>query len=265
MIRITTLTTLIIITLLAVIISSCSGSSDTENYHEPPEHEGFSEVMGLLANSDAKRSETYQDTLDILYDLGIYGFDEGDLSACKNDDLKSHYLQRQLPNDLRKAVQNRFTDASGEEIFDYLVNLADKSEEQINNDLNAGNYKPSSSNLFHIDMESNLLMHLIWLAAEKGSIDALNEIGAAQTYCYQDTEQDIENAILNLQRASDKGDILANMTLGKIYYSGIGGYKNKELGIKHRNIALDAAIKKLRAAEVWQADTSNTPKNPLDP
>jgi len=250
---------------LAGIISSCSGNSDIGNHYKPHEHEEFSEVMELLKNSDATRSETYQEALDLLHDLGIYGFDEDDLSACQNDELKSHYLQRQLPNDLRKAVQNRFKDASGEEIFDYLVNLADKSEEQISNDLNSGSYNQSSSKIFHIDLESKLLMHLIWLAAEKGNIDALNEIGAAQTYCYQDTEQDIENAILNLKKAADKGDVLANMTLGKIYYSGIGGYKNIELGIGHRNIALEAAIKKLRAAEVWQAENANTPKNPLDP
>ena len=221
--------------------------------------------MDLLTNSDAPRSDTYQETLDLIHDLGIYGFDEDNLSACEKDGLKSHYLQRQLPNNLRKAVQNRFKDAEGEEIFDYLVNLANKSEDQINNDLTTGDYEASKSKVFHIDMDSNLLMHLIWLAAEKGNIDALNEIGAAQTYCYQDTEQDIENAILNLKEAADKGDVLANMTLGKIYYSGIGGYKNIELGIEHRNIALEAAIKKLRAAEVWQADNSNTPKNPLDP
>jgi hypothetical protein len=248
-----------------ILIAACSQNSHLEPSNHSHEHEELNEVMELLTDNDIPRSESYQAALNILHDLGVYGFDQDNLSACKNDDLKSHYLQRQLPNDLRKAVQNRFKDASGEEIFNYLVNLADKSEEQINNDLNSDVYKSSKSNLFYIDMESSLLMHLIWLAAEKGNIDALNEIGAAQIYCYQDTEQDIENAVLYLKKAAHKGDILANMTLGKIYHSGLGGFSDKTLGKKYRDIAFSGAIEMLSEAKVLDTQEEHMPKNPLEP
>lgn len=237
---------------LLIIIAACSPTLDPKDHYQPHNHPELEEVMGLLTRDKPARSDTYQSSLDLLYELGNYGFDEDSFDNCKKNELKSFYQKRQLPDALKKSVEKRFENTSGNEIFNYVINFSGNLEDKINKDLN------TKQNLYRKEYRDDLLSYLIFLAAEKGNIEALYEIGAAQTYCYLGIKQDIESAVIVLKRAADAGDSLANMTLGKIYYSGIEGFSDKALGKEYRLAALDAAIKKLQNAEVLNPESNLT-------
>jgi len=91
-------------------------------------------------------------------------------------------------------------------------------------------------------------------AAQKGHKYALNEIGAAQLYCYNGVQQDIPAAVHALERASAQGDAMSMMSLGKIYYSGLGGFSDKAKGRQLEDAAFELFIGNLRANRLKQAE-----------
>jgi len=231
------------------LLLGCSDKQDDNSDNIVVSSE-FQEVLdGLLGKRNLARTIKYQESLDELFDLGIYTFDPDDLLDCNKDDLISYYLRRQLPPKLVKRVKIKIDGMTGDEVFDYLLQVTEMTTEEINTAFKFGESYGHNDPAFTIGaMQDNIVTHLIWLASQRGSVDALNEIGAAQVYCYQGTEQDIESAINMLQKAADKGDRLALLTLGKIYYTGLGGFSDPELGKKLQDQAFEVVIDRLRLA-----------------
>ncbi len=202
---------------------------------------------GLLEEQKIPRNANYRDILDVLFDLGIYTFDSDDFLDCKKDGLQSYYLRRQLPVRLVKKISLRTDAMTGNEIFDYVLRVAGMNTNELENEFHVLSSDKNPENITN-GLQDNIVTHLIWLASKRGNVEALNEIGAAQIYCYQGTEQDVDSAIVLLQKAADKGDSLAMLTLGKIYYTGLGGYSDVKLGKTLQEQAFEKALDELRAA-----------------
>ncbi len=203
----------------------------------------------LQSEAELPRNALYQDSLEVLNSLGIYTFDSGDLLDCNKDDLQSYYLRRQLPVELVKLIRIKTNNMTGDEIFEYLLHVAEMTSDELEEAFQTLNTANNQNNVID-ELQDNIVTHLIWLASKRGSVEALNEVGAVQVYCYQGTEQDIESAIVALQKAADKGDDLSMLTLGKIYYTGLGGYSDPELGKKLQEQAFELTINKLRNARM---------------
>jgi TPR repeat protein len=197
----------------------------------------------LEGQPDFERNADYEDALDVLFNLGIYEFDPNDLSACDNDDLRPYYLQRQIPNNVRQEIDENIDEFNGDDVFSYLLNIAEMASDEREIEITSFmNVKASEKDILY----EKLLTYLIWVSSQRGSVDGLNEIGAAQIYCYQNTEQDILGGVRALEKAVSKGDPLAMMTLGKVYYTGMGEYSDKELGIKLQDKSFELIIEQLK-------------------
>jgi len=232
-----------------LLLSACNDgfkSSDEEVFSG----DEFQQIINDLA-SKAKlpRNENYKTALDVLDVLGVYTFDPDDLQNCENENLQSYYLRRQLPSELVRAVRDKTNEMNGEQLFQYMLHVSEMTSEDIEGEFKCPN-ESYGKTVFDDTLKDNLVTHLIWLASERGSIDALNEIGASQIYCYQGTGQDVEAAVKALKTAADQGDMLAMLTLGKIYYSGTGGFDDPELGKKLQDQAFEEVVKQLRDARI---------------
>ncbi len=238
------------ITLLGyTLLLSCSNEV-VSNKNEDISSSEIQTIFGNFLNkSKLLRNSHYQDSLDNLSDLGIYTFDFDDFLACERDNLQSYYLRRQLPSEIVKVIKNKINGMTGDKVFDFLLLVAAMSSEELTEEFKVLNMEDSQYDSID-EFQDNIVTHLIWLASKRGSVEALNEIGAAQIYCYQDTEQDVEAAITALQKAADKGDNLSMLTLGKIYYTGLGGFNDRELGKSLQDQAFELTINKLRDARM---------------
>jgi len=77
------------------------------------------------------------------------------------------------------------------------------------------------------------LLYLLLKSAEKESALGLNEMGAAQMYCYQGVQKDIESAAQWLERAVAKGDATAMLSLGRVHaYGMLGERSSSAYGMK---------------------------------
>jgi len=203
----------------------------------------------LQSEAELPRNALYQDSLEVLNSLGIYTFDSDDLLNCNKDDLQSYYLRRQLPVELVKLIRIKTERMTGDEIFEYLLRVAEMTSDKLEEEFQTLNTANNQNNVID-ELQDSMVTHLMWLSSKRGNVEALNEVGAAQVYCYQGTEQDVESAIIALKKAAEKGDSLSMLTLGKIYYTGLGGYNDPELGKKLQEQAFELTIHKLRNARM---------------
>ncbi|WP_162786559.1 hypothetical protein [Hyphomonas sp. CACIAM 19H1] len=75
------------------------------------------------------------------------------------------------------------------------------------------------------------LLYLLVKSADKGSALGLNELGAAQMYCYQGVKRDIPSAAKWLEAAVAKHDTQAMQSLGFLHVNGLlGGESSFEYG-----------------------------------
>jgi TPR repeat protein len=73
--------------------------------------------------------------------------------------------------------------------------------------------------------------YLFLKAAEAGSAEAMNEVGATMLNCYDGVRQDVPGARRWLARAAEAGDPLATGHLGRLYLLGAGGRLDQARGL----------------------------------
>lgn len=220
----------------AALLSGCLPSSfeDTDS--------SLSSILDAIEPEEyAPRDQSYQDALDTLFDLGVFEFDSEDLDGCEAEDLVPFSHRRLSAGTSLSWVQELVEDKSGDEVFELMIELS----EQPINELNK---KYGLSGVETIEQSEAVTLELIAIAAERDNAEALNEVGAAHLYCYLGVEQNIEQAVAAFKKSAGLGDPLAKMSLGKIYFEGIGGYHRPDLGKSLQDESFEAYLDTLRAA-----------------
>jgi len=210
----------------------------------------------VFLSSSIPPSEDYVSFIREIYNLGRYGIDPINLGACEQEGLqtlteKASLTETRLAK-VDKAVQNK----SGEEIWQLLSKVADGETDLVPK----AEFKPTNPDLdygftaqdFELsfpetgNLTDSVISYLILKAAEAGHPAAMNEVGSSQLYCYNGVKQDLPAAFTALQRASQQGDEIAKLSLGKMYNTGLGTSKNPEEGKRLEDEAFEALLKKLR-------------------
>lgn len=186
-----------------------------------------------------RREERYQDALDILFDLGIYGFDPAMQTGCDQENLRPLNEQAELPKSVAQRLKYLIEGMSGDEVFNYMLNLNALTAQEL---VEALDLRASRSK----DLRDPVTLWLILEAAERQSVEALNEIGAALTYCYFDVAQNIPAAIDALEQAVKLGDPLAKLTLGKLLYSDLSEESDRARGMALQDEAFEQTVLALR-------------------
>ncbi|MGJ8564690.1 MAG: hypothetical protein ACSHXY_14200 [Alphaproteobacteria bacterium] len=237
----------VLVILACLCLMACDPYSDDSDVSErvSPAEAAYYKTLGL--EKDEKRFEPYDDVLYELNDLGIAAFVQGNFSGCAAENLETYEVRRQLPENIVAALALETRNKSAEEIFDYMLMLADKtSDESVAFFVGLGIQVTEAA---YVDgLEDRIINHLVWQASEMGSVYAANEIGASLLYCYQNTKQNIAEAVRVLKVAVRGEDPMAMMSLGQIYYSGLDGFEDKAYGRELQDRAFELWVKKLREA-----------------
>ena len=132
-----------------------------------------------------------------------------EVHGCRKSDLQpigNIWAQQQSNN--AKFVQI-YENYAGDKLADYVFENAHDLESELP------------------DIEQDLaVMLLLKHAADQGSAAAMNEIGGSLLYCYQGIQQDINAAILWLNKAVAAGDTMAKQTLAHLHLANLMGVEN---------------------------------------
>lgn len=193
------------------------------------------------------RSGEYKSLLAELFKLGRYGLDPHDLMACKGAALKTLAEKASLDPALKARVDQKRRGLSPNEIWDLIQAVAMKESDLASQSVTLDHQNSDAVDAYiKAEIQNDaIITYLVIEAANEGHMMALNEVGSSQLYCYNGVKQDFTAALSALERASQQGDEVATMSLGKMYYSGLGTQADQRKGKRLEDKAFDMMLKKL--------------------
>jgi TPR repeat protein len=194
-----------------------------------------------------QRSHEYTGKILELYKLGKYGIDPMDITGCNREGLET-YSARANPSSELKALADQATNGlSVEQTWLFAVSIAEGRSDLLSPTSLPANEEETLAYQTLTQKQDSLFAYVLQKAASGGHMMALNEIGSSQLYCYSGVKQDLTAALQALERASQQGDEVAMLSVGKMYYSGLGTPTNRMKGKQLEDQAFELIIKKVRA------------------
>jgi hypothetical protein len=194
-----------------------------------------------------QRSHEYTSNILELYKLGKYGVDPMDITGCNREGLVTFSESATPPPDLRVLVDEAINGLSVEETWLLALSIVENRSELLPPVAMPASKQDVSAYSKSIKERDSLFAYVMQKAAEGGHMMALNEIGSSQLYCYNGIKQDLPAALQALERASQQGDEIAMLSVGKMYFSGLGAAPNQSKGKQLEDRAFEIIIKKLRS------------------
>jgi len=200
----------------------------------------------VFLSSSIPPSEDYDSFIREIYNLGRYGIDPINLGACEQEGLQTLTEKASLTETRRAKVDKAIQNKSGEEIWQLLLQVAEGETDLVPK---TGFEQTTDSWVMYPPTRNeeadSVISYLMLKASDEGHPAAMNEVGSSQLYCYNGVKQDLPAAFTALQRASQQGDEIAKLSLGKMYNSGLGTAINTEEGKRLEDEAFEALLKKL--------------------
>lgn len=126
-----------------------------------------------------------------------------DFPGCKKDGNIPLSERAKVSADTIKLLQPLLSKYSGQSLMEYIYEHVIEIEEIV-----------PDANI------ENVITYLIFTAAQDGSGGAYNEIGASLLYCYQDVQQNYDEAIIWFEKAITKKEPLAYRSMALLHIMG---------------------------------------------